>query len=66
MNLPNKPKILAATYNPVSRTKMFTVVVDVPYVLLPELLQHKELNITYKKIEDITLEEVLDNPYIPI
>jgi hypothetical protein len=40
--------------------------VDVPYVLLPELLQYKELNISYKKIEDITLQEVLDNPFVPI
>lgn len=61
-----KNKVLAATYNPVTKSKIFTVMVDVPYCLLPELLQHKELNITYKKIEDITLQEVLDNPYVPI
>ena len=62
----NNPKILAATYNPVSNTKMFTVMIDIPYVLLPELLQFKELNVTYKKIEDIEVQEVFDNPYIPI
>ena len=66
MELQNKPKILAATYNPVSQTKMFTVMVDIPYVLLPELLQCKELSISYKNIEDITLQEVLDNPFVPI
>jgi hypothetical protein len=66
MKLPNKPKVLAATYNPISNTKMFTVMVDIPYVLLPELLQFKELNVTYKKIEDIQLQEIVDNLYIPI
>jgi len=30
MNLPNKPKILAATFNPVSRTKMISFLVDFP------------------------------------
>lgn len=32
MNLPNKPKILAATYNPVSNTKMISFLVDFPTV----------------------------------
>jgi hypothetical protein len=37
MKLPNQPKVLAATYNPVSKTKMFSVMVDFPTVLLAEL-----------------------------
>lgn len=43
MNLPNKPKILAATYNPVSRTKMISFLVDFPTVLLAELRTHRIL-----------------------
>ena len=67
MNVPNKPKVLAATYSPVAKTKMFTILVDIPYVLLPELLQHKELTISYKKIKDIYDPcSVSDNPFIPI
>ena len=62
----NNPKVLASTYNDVNKTKMFTVMVDIPYVLLLELLQFKELNITYRKIEDIEVQEVLDNPFVPI
>lgn len=63
MKLPNNSKVLAATYNPVSDTKMFTIMVNVPYVLLSDLLEFKELNVTYKKIEDIELEEVLCTPF---
>lgn len=59
-----KNKVLAATYNPVTKDKMFTVMIDVPYCLLLELLEHKELTINYKKIKDITLQEILENPYI--
>lgn len=62
-----KIKILDSTYNNLSKTKMFTVMVDVPYVLLPNLLEHKELSISYKKIEDIKINEVLENynnPYL--
>lgn len=43
MNLPNKPKILAATYNPVSNTKMISFLVDFPTVLLAELRTHRIL-----------------------
>ena len=41
MNLPNKPKVLAATYNPVSDTKMISFLVDFPTVLLAELRTHR-------------------------
>ena len=41
MNLPNKPKVLAATYNPVSNTKMISFLVDFPTVLLAELRTHR-------------------------
>ena len=40
--------------------------VDIPYVLLHKLLQFKELNITSKSIEDIELQNVLNNTFIPI
>jgi hypothetical protein len=43
MKLPNNPKVLAATYNKVSNTKMFSVLVDFPTVLLAELRTHKIL-----------------------
>lgn len=43
MNLPNKPKVLAATYNPVSNTKMISFLVDFPTVLLAELRTHRIL-----------------------
>src|SRR5574343_1403417 len=43
MNLPNKPKVLAATYNPVSKTKMISFLVDFPTVLLAELRTHRIL-----------------------
>lgn len=43
MNLPNKPRVLAATYNPVSRTKMISFLVDFPTVLLAELRTHRIL-----------------------
>ena len=43
MNLPNKPKVLAATYNPVSQTKMISFLVDFPTVLLAELRTHRIL-----------------------
>lgn len=62
----NEPKILAATYNPVSKTKMFTVMIDILYSFLSELLQHKELNVSYKTIENITPNEVLENSFIPV
>ena len=65
MKLQNKPKILAATRN-YSGDKMFTVMCDIPYCLLEYFLRFKELNITYKKIEDIELQEVLANPFVPI
>jgi hypothetical protein len=55
----NQTKILAATHNPVSQTKILTVMVDIPYVLLPELLQFKELNVSYKKV-NIWEKEVFD------
>jgi len=54
---------LAATQNKGKKT--LTVIVDVPYVYLPELLKHKELTITWKKIKDIEVNNVLDNPFIP-
>ena len=41
MNLPNKPRVLAATYNPVSNTKMISFLVDFPTVLLAELRTHR-------------------------
>ena len=41
MNLPNKPKVLVATYNPVSNTKMISFLVDFPTVLLAELRTHR-------------------------
>ena len=43
MNLPNKPRILAATYNLVSNTKMTSFLVDFPTVLLAELRTHRIL-----------------------
>jgi len=43
MKLPNNPKVLAATYNPVSNTRMFSVMVDFPTVLLAEIRTHKIL-----------------------
>lgn len=43
MKLPNKPKVLAATYNPVSNTKMISFLVDFPTVLLGELRTHRIL-----------------------
>lgn len=43
MKLPNQPRVLAATYNPVSKTKMFSVMVDFPTVLLAELRTHRIL-----------------------
>jgi hypothetical protein len=43
MNLPNKPKVLAATYNPISKTKMISFLVDFPTVLLAELRTHRIL-----------------------
>lgn len=43
MNLPNKPKVLASTYNPVSNTKMISFLVDFPTVLLAELRTHRIL-----------------------
>jgi len=41
MTLPNKPRVLAATYNPVSKTKMVSFLVDFPTVLLAELRTHR-------------------------
>jgi hypothetical protein len=41
MTLPNKPRVLAATYNPVSKTKMISFLVDFPTVLLAELRTHR-------------------------
>jgi hypothetical protein len=41
MKLPNKPRVLAATYNPVSNTKMISFLVDFPTVLLAELRTHR-------------------------
>jgi hypothetical protein len=41
MNLPNKPRVLAATYNPISNTKMISFLVDFPTVLLAELRTHR-------------------------
>lgn len=38
------PKVLAATYNPISKTKMFSVMVDFPTVLLAELRTHRILS----------------------
>ena len=43
MKLPNQPRVLAATYNPVSKTKMISFLVDIPTVLLAELRTHKIL-----------------------
>lgn len=43
MKLPNKPKVLAATINPVSNTKMISLLVDFPTVLLAELRTHRIL-----------------------
>jgi hypothetical protein len=43
MKLPNQPKVLAATYNPVSSTKMISFLVDFPTVLLAELRTHRIL-----------------------
>ena len=43
MNLPNKPKVLAATLNTVSKTKMISFLVDFPTVLLAELRTHRIL-----------------------
>lgn len=43
MNLPNKPRVLASTYNPVSNTKMISFLVDFPTVLLAELRTHRIL-----------------------
>jgi hypothetical protein len=43
MNLPNKPKVLASTYNPVSDTRMISFLVDFPTVLLAELRTHRIL-----------------------
>jgi len=53
----NQPKVLAATYDPKTGAKEFTVMVDVPYVLLPELLSLKELEISYKKIDSLYEEK---------
>lgn len=58
-------KVLAATENKETNTSMLTIMVDIPYVLLPELLQHKELSVTYKKLEDIPLQDILKNPFTP-
>lgn len=43
MRLPNQPKVLASTYNPVSKTKMISFLVDFPTVLLAELRTHRIL-----------------------
>ena len=43
MKLPNQPKVLAATYNPVSNTKMISFLVDFPTVYLAELRTHRIL-----------------------
>ncbi len=43
MKLINNPKVLAATYNPVSKTKMFSVMVDFPTSLLAGLRTHRIL-----------------------
>jgi hypothetical protein len=58
-------KVLAATENKETNTSMFTIMVDIPYVLLPELLQRKELSVTYKKLEDIPLHDIWNNPFTP-
>lgn len=58
-------KVLAATENKETKTSMLTIIVDIPYVLLPELLQRKELSVTYKKLEDIPLHDILKNPFTP-
>ena len=51
-------KTLAATQN--NGKKTLTIMVDVPYVYLPELLKHKDLTITWKKIEAIEVNNILD------
>ena len=43
MKLNNQPKVLAATYNPISKTKMISFLVDFPTVLLAELRTHRIL-----------------------
>ncbi|MCS7317213.1 MAG: FAD-dependent thymidylate synthase [Candidatus Dojkabacteria bacterium] len=43
MKLFNEPQILAATYNPVSNTRMISFLVDFPTVLLAELRTHRIL-----------------------
>ena len=43
MNLPNKPRVLASTYNPISNTKIISFLVDFPTVLLAELRTHRIL-----------------------
>lgn len=43
MKLPNEPKVLAATYNTISDTKMISFLVDFPTVLLAELRTHRIL-----------------------
>jgi len=76
MKLPNKPKVLAATYNPVSRTKMISFLVDFPTVLLAQIsqqrvisqLQSAESEIDYAFYSPVNnyLEKILDNPFVPI
>jgi hypothetical protein len=44
MNLPNKPKVLAATYNPVSNTRMISFLVEFPTALLAELRTHRVID----------------------
>jgi hypothetical protein len=64
MKLKNQPKVLASTIN--NNVKTFTVLIDVPYVLLPELMLFNKLSISYKKLDDIDVKDVVNNPFIPI
>ena len=41
MQLPNQPQVLAATINPITKTKMISFLLDIPTVLLAELRTHK-------------------------
>jgi hypothetical protein len=43
MKLKNKPKVLAATYNQLSNTRMVSFLIDFPTVLLAELRTHRIL-----------------------
>lgn len=56
-------KTLASTQNKNRRT--LTVMINIPYVYLPEILKHKDLIVSWESIEEITDEDVLDNLYVP-